>query len=614
MYRLLVISSVLFIGGILFSRELESTPYNIGEYLVYLTAYILAGRRVIARATKNLITGKVFDEHFLMLIATLGAIAIKELPEAVAVMLFYEVGELIQGSAVRKSRKSIKDLLEIRPQYANIRREYGVEKVNPADVRIGEIVIVKAGEKIPLDGIIIEGGSYLDTFPLTGETFPRGVEKGDNVLAGMVNKTGLLAVEVTGKYEDSSISKIMDLLETATKRKAKTERFISTFASYYTPVVVIAAMMVAFLPPLLFGYSLSDWVYRALVMLVVSCPCALVVSIPLGYFGGLGGASKNGILIKGATFLDALVNIKTVVFDKTGTLTEGKLAVKGIKPIKGIGEEELLRLFAEVESQSTHPIADAILKRYGKEIDPEIIESYEELPGLGIRAVINRNKIMAGNSKFMKREGINLEDGEAEESIVHLAVEGEYYGTISISDRIREDSKGTIEKLKEMGVEKIIMLTGDNQKSAKRIAGELGIEEFYAEMLPEHKVAKIEEFLSNEVGRGKLLFIGDGINDAPVIARADVGIAMGGIGSDAAIEAADIVFIEDNPSKLIDSLKIAKKTRGVVWQNIVFALGVKLVFLVLGGLGVASMWEAVFADMGVALIAIFNASRMLKKL
>ncbi|MBU1679639.1 MAG: cadmium-translocating P-type ATPase [Bacteroidetes bacterium] len=601
----------LVIIGLIFEREIHNTPYHFAEYLIFVTAYLISGWNVISKAFKNIIRGKVFDENFLMTIATLGAFAIDEMPEAVAVMLFYVVGELFQDIAVNRSRKSIKSLLEIKPDYANLKSNGEVKKVSPEEVLIGEEIIVKAGEKVPLDGKIIEGNSFLDTSALTGESVPRKVNINDDVLAGMINQSGLLTIKVTRTFGESSISKILELVENATSKKAATEKFITTFARYYTPVVVFGALLLAVLPPLLFsGQLFSDWIYRALVVLVISCPCALVISIPLGYFGGIGGASKKGILVKGSNFLDALTQVKTVVFDKTGTLTKGEFKVSEIVTSNGFSEEQLIDYAAHAEANSNHPIAKSILEAYKSEIDNSRINDVSEISGHGIKVNIDGKLIFAGNDKLLHKENIDHKECNVKGTVVHIVVDGKYAGYITISDSLKDDSISAIRSLKDKGIN-TIMLTGDNKSAAEIFAKKLGINKYYYELLPENKVEHIEKLLSSD-SKNKVAFVGDGINDAPVLARADVGIAMGALGSDAAIETADVVLMTDSPSKVAEAIDIAKKTRKIVWQNILFALGVKSIFIILGIFGIATMWEAVFGDMGVAVLAILNATRVLK--
>ncbi|MCC5626443.1 heavy metal translocating P-type ATPase, partial [Nostoc sp. CHAB 5715] len=576
-------------------------------------AYLLSGWSVLKTAGRNILKGRIFDETFLMAVATLGAIAIHKLPEAVGVMLFYKIGELFQDIAVSRSRNSIKALLEVRPDYANIQTEGELKKVSPKTVNIGDIIVVKPGEKIPLDGEIIDGNSQVDTSALTGESVPRTVRLGETVLAGMINKMGVLSIKVTKLFDESSIAKILDLVQNAKSKKAETEKFITKFARYYTPIVVFTSLAVALLPSLLIaGATSSEWVYRALILLVISCPCGLVISIPLGYFGGVGGAAKRGILVKGSTFLDALNAVNTVVFDKTGTLTHGVFKVAKIVPSNGYVEQELLQLAAKVELHSNHPIAQSIRKAYGKKIDTLDVRDYEEIAGYGIKAKVENRVVIAGSDRLLHKENIAHDNCQLEGTVIHLAVDNIYAGYIVIADELKEDARHAIQALKRMGVEKTVMLTGDNEAIASRIAQQLGIDAYEAELLPEEKVNAIEKLLSTVGKHRKVAFVGDGINDAPVIARADVGIAMGGLGSDAAIKTADIVIMTDAPSKVAEAIQIARKTRQIVWQNIGFALAIKGVFIGLGILGVATMWEAVFADVGVALLAIFNATRVMR--
>ena len=615
--EIIVISIVvaLFAIGLLFHDSLRETPYSIGKYLVFITAYLISGWGVLAKAFSNLLRRKFFDENFLMSVATLGAIAIKALPEAVAVMMFYNVGEFMQGLSVRRSRRSIRKLLEIRPDYANLKRNGEIITVSPEEVKPGDEIIIKPGEKIPLDGEVIEGSSFVDTFPLTGEPVPKSVKINDTVLAGTINKTGLITVKVTKLFGESSISKILELVENASKKKAKTEKFISKFAFYYTPAAVGVALLVALLPPTFFSsQNYSEWIYRALVILVISCPCALVISIPLGYFGGIGGASRRGILVKGSNYLDALTEVNTVVFDKTGTLTKGVFKVTEIVESNGLSKDKILYYAAVAESHSTHPIAVAIREAYNKEIGTSELVNVEEIAGQGIKANIDNKLVTIGNDRMLHSEDIKHEDNHCEVAgtVVHVAVDNNYAGYIKISDEIKEDSIEAVRQLKELGIDNIIMLTGDNKFSAEHIAGKIGITSLHSELLPEDKVRIIEEIIWRSSGGKKVAFVGDGINDAPVIMRADVGIAMGGLGSDAAVEAADIVLMEDHPSKVAEAIKIARKTRTIVWQNILFALAVKGFFIALGSVGIATMWEAVFGDMGVALIAITNATRVLR--
>lgn len=611
-----IIAAVILLAiGLIFNRTLHRTPYALAEYAVLLPAYLLAGWRVIWTAARNLARGQVFDENFLMGIATIGAIAIHQLPEAAAVMAFYAVGEYFQDRAVNRSRRSIAALLDVRPDYANLKVNGETKQVRPEEVEVGQTIVVRPGEKAPLDGEILEGASFVDTSALTGEPVPRKVEKGQNILAGMINGQGLLTVKVTKPFGQSSVAHILELVENAAGRKAPTEQFITAFSRYYTPAVVLGALTVAVVPPLFIpGATFSEWVYRALVMLVISCPCALVVSIPLGYFGGIGGASRRGILVKGANFLDALTNLHTVVFDKTGTLTKGVFRVTRVVPYNGFAEEELLAAAAAAEVYSTHPIAQSIREAYGKEISQDQVTDYQEIPGHGISAVASGKRVLAGNDRLLHREGITHQVCEVEGTGVHVAVDGVFAGYIVISDEIKDDAQKAIVRLKELGVQKTVMLTGDEESVARRVAETLGLDGYFAELLPEGKVEKVEELqaaLSNR-RKQKLAFVGDGINDAPVITRADVGVAMGGLGSDAAIEAADVVLMEDAPSRLANAVAISRYTGYIVRQNVGLALGVKAFFLVLGAFGVATIWEAVFADVGVALVAIYNATRTLK--
>ncbi|MBD2456164.1 cadmium-translocating P-type ATPase [Nostoc sp. FACHB-87] len=611
-YSLIVIG-VLYISGLIFEQQLHNTPYAIGEYLVFIPAYLLSGWTVLKTAGRNILKGRIFDETFLMTIATLGALAIHKLPEAVGVMLFYKIGELFQDIAVSRSRNSIKALLEVRPDYANLETEGTINKVSPEAVKIGDIVVIKPGEKIPLDGEIITGNSQIDTSALTGESVPQTVRVGDTVLAGSINQVGLLKIQVTKLFNESSIAKILDLVQNARSKKAETEKFITKFARYYTPIVVFISLAVAILPPLLIpGATSSEWVYRALILLVISCPCGLVISIPLGYFGGIGGAAKRGILIKGSMFLDTLTTVKTVVFDKTGTLTKGVFKVVEIVPYNGYSEQEILELAAKVEAHSNHPIAQSIRAAYTESFDISEVSNYEEIAGQGIKATVGNKLVLAGSDHLLHQEQITHHTCDVEGTVVHLAVDNIYAGYIIIADELKADAKAAIQALKKIGVERTVMLTGDNQAIAARIAQQIGIDAYIAELLPEEKVSAIEKLISTNPKHNKVAFIGDGINDAPVIARADVGMAMGGLGSDAAIETADIVIMTDAPSKVATAIQIARKTRQIVWQNISFALAIKIAFIGLGILGVATMWEAVFADVGVALLAIFNATRIMK--
>lgn len=580
--------------------------------VIYIISYAIIGLEIVWKAIKNIIKGKVFDEHFLMTIATIGAFAIGEFPEAVAVMLFYQIGELFQSYAVNKSRKSIANLMDIRPDFANLKRNNQIVKVNPEEVKIGESIIVKPGEKIPLDGVIIEGSSMIDTSALTGESIPRQVKINDEVLSGCINQNGLLTIKVTKEFEESTVSKILDLVENASNKKSKSENFISKFAKYYTPIVVITALILAFIPPFILEMgTFTDWLYRALTFLVVSCPCALVMSIPLGFFGGIGGASKIGVLIKGSNYLEVLSKTEIVVFDKTGTLTQGVFEVQKIETIE-TSKEELLKLTAHAESYSNHPIAISVKKAYGKEINNNIIEKIEEISGMGITAKIDGKDILVGNDKLMKEKEINYTKCNEIGTILYVAIQNKYAGYIVIADKIKQDSKKTIEELKKNNIKKTIMLTGDKKEVGEIVAKQLGIDAVYTELLPNEKVEKMEKLLQEKTTTGKLAFVGDGINDAPVLALSDIGIAMGGLGTDAAIEASDIVIMTDEPSKIVDAIKISKKTMRIVKQNIVFAISIKVAVLILSAFGLSTMWEAVFADVGVSVIAVLNSLRALK--
>ncbi len=602
---------ILLITGLIFQNDIQNSPYPAIEYIIFIAAYLISGWKVIYGAGRNIIRGRVFDEKFLMTVATLGAFAIHEMPEGVAVMLFYVVGELFQDIAVNRSRRSIKSLLEIKPDYANLKVDGKIKKVSPEEVKMDDEIIVKAGEKVPLDGIVIDGNSFVDTSALTGESVPKRIKPNNEILAGMINQSGLLTIKVKKTFGESSISKILKLVENAASKKAATEKFITTFAKYYTPVVVIGALLLAVLPPLLImGAAFDDWIYRALVVLVVSCPCALVISIPLGYFGGIGGASRRGILIKGSNYLDALTNVKTVVFDKTGTLTKGEFKVSNIVTVNGFTKEQILRYAAHAEANSIHPIAHSIIDLYKPKIEQSEITSISEIPGHGIKSVIEGKEILAGNDKLLHKENIEHDICDVEGTSVHIVVDKKYAGYIVISDSLKSDSIEAIRDLKQRGIN-TVMLTGDNKTSAEIFARKLSIGKYFYDLLPENKVEQIEKLL-HAGNKNKVAFVGDGINDSPVIARADVGIAMGALGSDAAIETADVVLMTDSPSKVPEAIDIAKRTRMIVWQNIYFALGVKLFFIALGVLGIATMWEAVFGDMGVALIAVFNSIRVLK--
>ena len=581
------------------------------QIALFIISYIIVGGDVVKRAVKNIFKGQVFDENFLMSIATIGAFFIGEYPEGVAVMLFYQVGELFQSYAVGKSRKSIASLMDIRPDYANVKKGDELVKVDPDEVQIGDIIVIKAGEKIPLDGKVIEGSSMIDTSALTGESVLREVEVGSDILSGCININGVITAEVTKEFGESTVSKILDLVENASSKKSNSEQFITKFARYYTPVVVIIAVFLAIIPPLVIdGETFSDWIYRALAFLVVSCPCALVISIPLSFFGGIGGASKKGVLVKGSNYLEALAETEIVVFDKTGTLTKGVFNVQEIHP-KGVSKEELLELTAHAESYSNHPISLSLKRAYSKEIDNGRISDVEEISGHGVIATVDGKKVMAGNIKLMKMMDIPYFKGELIGTIVHVAVNNKYIGYIVIADEVKEDSAQAIKELKAANIKQTVMLTGDNKSIGSKVAKELGLDKVYAELLPADKVEKLEELFSQKSKKGKLAFVGDGINDAPVLARADIGIAMGGLGSDAAIEAADVVIMTDEPSKIATTMKISKKTLKIAHQNIVFAIGIKIIVLILSAFGITTMWAAIFADVGVTIIAVLNAFRAL---
>lgn len=581
------------------------------QIALFIISYIIVGGDVVKRAVKNIFKGQVFDENFLMSIATIGAFFIGEYPEGVAVMLFYQVGELFQSYAVGKSRKSIASLMDIRPDYANVKKGDELVKVDPDEVQIGDIIIIKAGEKIPLDSKVIEGSSMIDTSALTGESVPREVEVGSDILSGCININGVITAEVTKEFGESTVSKILDLVENASSKKSNSEQFITKFARYYTPVVVIIAVFLAIIPPLVIdGATFSDWIYRALAFLVVSCPCALVISIPLSFFGGIGGASKKGVLVKGSNYLEALAETEIVVFDKTGTLTKGVFNVQEIHP-EGVSKEELLELTAHAESYSNHPISLSLKRAYSKEIDNGRISDVEEISGHGVIATVDGKKVMAGNIKLMKMMDIPYFKGELIGTIVHVAVNNKYIGYIVIADEVKEDSAQAIKELKAANIKQTVMLTGDNKSIGSKVAKELGLDKVYAELLPADKVEKLEELFSQKSKKGKLAFVGDGINDAPVLARADIGIAMGGLGSDAAIEAADVVIMTDEPSKIATTMKISKKTLKIAHQNIVFAIGIKIIVLILSAFGITTMWAAIFADVGVTIIAVLNAFRAL---
>jgi Cd2+/Zn2+-exporting ATPase len=605
----IIIAAVLFVAALLINPSNQNMEWL--QIALYLTSYIVVGGDIVKKAFKNIIRGKAFDENFLMTVATIGAMLIAEYPEGVAVMLFYQIGELFQSYAVDKSRKSIASLMDIRPDYANVKRGDELVKVDPDEVQIGDIIVIKAGEKVPLDGIVIEGSSMVDTSALTGESVPREVEAGSDILSGCININGVVTVKVTKEYEESTVSKILDLVENASSKKSQSEQFITRFARYYTPVVVIIAVFLAIIPPLVIeGATFSDWIYRALIFLVVSCPCALVISIPLSFFGGIGGASKKGVLVKGSNYLEALAQTEIIVFDKTGTLTKGVFNVHEIHP-EGVSQEELLELTAYAESYSNHPISNSLNQAYGKEIDNGRISDIEEISGHGVIATVDGKKIMAGNIKLMKKMDISYYEGELIGTVVHVAIDNIYAGYIVIADEVKTDSAQAIKELKEANIKQTVMLTGDTKNVASKVAKALGLDKVYSELLPADKVEKVEELFLQKSEKGKLAFVGDGINDAPVLARADIGIAMGGLGSDAAIEAADIVIMTDEPSKIATAIKISKKTLGIARQNTGFAIGIKIAVLILSTFGLATMWSAIFADVGVTIIAVLNSFRAL---
>ena len=603
----IIIAFILFL--VAFIIPFENEWVNKG---IYIVSYIIVGFDIVKKAVKNIVRGKVFDENFLMTVATIGAFGIGEFSEAVAVMLFYQVGELFQSYAVDKSRKSIANLMDIRPDFANVERNGAIQKVKPQEVKIGEIIVIKPGEKIPLDGCVIEGKTSLDTKALTGESLPREAIEGDEVLSGSINLNGVIKMRVNKEYGESTVSKILDLVENASSKKSKSENFITKFAKYYTPIVVIIAVILAIVPPLIFeNATFSDWLYRALSFLVVSCPCALVISIPLSFFGGIGGASKMGILIKGSNYLEAISNTETIVFDKTGTLTEGVFEVQKVHA-EDINEDELLKITAYAENYSNHPISLSVKKAYNKEIDEKQIIKTEEISGCGIVAKIGEQDVLVGNEKLMNEKQIHFTKCNDIGTILYVAIDGKYAGYILIADKIKEDSIKAIKDLKKNNIKQTVMLTGDRKNVGESVAQKLGIDKVYTELLPDGKVEKVESLLKEKSEKGKLAFVGDGINDAPVLALADIGIAMGGLGSDAAIEAADIVLMTDEPSKIVDVIHLSKKTMRIVRENIVFAIGIKVAVLVLTAFGLSTMWEAVFADVGVSIIAILNSLRMLR--
>lgn len=601
----IVLAILLFITAMLFTHS------TILKCTVLGMAYLIAGYDIIFKALKNIIKGQVFDENFLMGIATLGAIGIKEYPEAVMVMVLYQIGEYLQDKAVEKSQNSITELMDIRPDYANIEKNGDLTKISPYEVNIGDTIIVKTGEKIPIDGIIIDGSATLDTSALTGESMPREVKIGDEAISGCINTNGLLKIRVTKEYGQSTVSKILDLVENASSKKTKTENFITKFAKIYTPVVVLAALFLAILPPLIFGSNFSIWINRALTFLVISCPCALVISVPLGFFAGIGGASKCGILVKGSSYLELLSKPETIVFDKTGTLTQGCFKVVKIVQQEGTTKEELLELTAYAESYSNHPIALSIKKAYDKSIDKNKISEISEIAGNGVRAEINGCSILVGNENLLKNHNISYQKANETGTIVYTAKNSKFLGYIVISDKLKEDAQKAIMELKKLKLQ-TVMLTGDTEESGLTVAKELNIDKAYTQLLPIDKVDKIEDIIEQKTKNKSVIFVGDGINDAPVLTRADVGIAMGGLGSDAAIEAADVVIMDDKPTKVATAIKIAKQTLMIVKENIAFALGIKVLFLILGAFGFVTMWGAVFADVGVTLIAVLNSLRALK--
>ena len=602
----IIISSVLLFTTLLFKIDIK----YFNEVL-FVISYIVIGYDIVLKAIRNISRGKVFDENFLMTVATIGAICIGNLAEAVSVMLFYQVGELFQSYAVDKSRKSISDLMDIRPDYANVIRNDKHEKVDPSDVNIEEIILIKPGEKVPLDGIVVEGSSSLNTLALTGEAVPRNVKVGDEVLSGCINNSGILKVKVTKEFGESTVSKILDLVENASSRKSSSENFISKFAKYYTPIVVIIALFLAVLPPLILKDSFNTWIYRTLSFLVVSCPCALVVSIPLSFFGGIGASSRIGVLVKGSNYLEALSKTEIIVCDKTGTLTEGEFKVQNINAI-GISDEELLKYASYAENFSNHPISISIKNEYSKKIDAKKVTETKEIPGKGVYAKVENKDVLVGNEKLLNQYKIKHEVVNELGTIIYVAIDNEFKGTITISDKIKEDSYKAIKLFRENNVKKIVMLTGDKDSISKEVSNELNLDEYHSELLPQDKVKIVEELMKEKSESGKLLFVGDGINDAPVLALSDIGVSMGGLGSDAAIEASDVVIMTDEPSKIAESISISRKTMRIVKQNIIFAITVKISVLLLSALGIATMWSAVFADVGVSVIAILNAFRILK--
>ena len=603
------VKPTLIIGTILYLIAVIGDFKGALALILFVASYLLIGGKVVLTAIKNIARGQLFDENFLMTVATIGAFSISEYPEAVAVMLFYEIGETIQGYAVNKSRSSISSLMDIRADYANIIIDGKEKKVSPETVKVEDIILVKPGEKIPLDGIVVGGESFVETSALTGESVPRKIAVNDEILSGGINTNGVLKVKVTKKFGESTVSRILEMVENAANKKANTEKFITKFAKVYTPIVVALAILIAVVPSIFIKDALfSTWLYRALVFLVVSCPCALVVSVPLGFFAGIGGASKKGVLVKGSNYLELLKDLETVVFDKTGTLTEGVFTVTEINT-NNIQKEKLIEVAAMAESFSNHPIAISIIKEYGKEIDKEVIEEYEEIAGHGIKAVINNEEVLIGNAKLMNQFNISYNEVDSIGTVVYCAINGEFKGSIVISDKIKENAAEALINLKAAGVKKTVKHTGDNKKTAEKVGEKVNIDEVHSELLPLGKVKEVEKLLKASNKNGRLAFVGDGVNDAPVLARADIGIAMGGIGSDAAIEAADVVLMKDDINALVDAINVSKKTNKILWQNIIFALGVKVIIMVLGTFGIANMWTAVFADVGVTIIAIINSTR-----
>lgn len=598
----IVLSAVIFFIGMILPLD------GIPQLALYLICYAIIGWDIVWKALTNITHGQVFDENFLMTIATIGALALGEYSEGVAVMLFYQIGEWFQSYAVNKSRKSISSLMDIRPDYANIEQDGKLQQIDPDDVSVGETIVVRPGERIPIDGIVIKGTSTLDTSALTGESLPRDVGEGTEVISGCINQTGILQIKTTKEFGDSTVSKILDLVENASDKKAKTENFITRFAKYYTPAVVIAALALAILPPIITGQPFMTWIYRALTFLVISCPCALVISIPLSFFGGIGGASKSGVLVKGSNYLEILANTEIVVFDKTGTLTKGSFAVTDIRA-EGISKEHLLEVAAYAEDYSNHPISQSIKRAYNKEINSSRVSDVKEIAGHGVHAIIDGHSVFAGNSKLMEKEGIAIPYTSDVGTLIYVAIDNKYCGHIVIEDEIKPDASDAIEALRNCGVRKTVMLTGDSEAVGKKVGSILELDQVYSELLPADKVSQVEELLLEKSHKASLAFVGDGINDAPVLARADVGIAMGALGSDAAIEAADVVLMTDEPSKIATVIKIARKTLRIAHENIVFALVIKFLVLFLGAIGYASMWAAVFADVGVSVIAILNAIR-----